>query len=138
MPMVPARAALGLENAKKGSHFITEIESEHFRVNHAEVGYHIARSWNLPEEITTAIRYHHRYDELMARRSGLSPNVLTLVSLLKMAEHISESFRAAAFRAGHEDNEWNAASHQVLAHFDLVDDDFEDLEAKLLLMLGQR
>ncbi len=126
------------EAGRNGGGEITRIETEHFRVNHAEVGYHIARAWNLPEEIALAIRYHHRYAELAAPGNDLPPNVITLVSLLKLAEHISDTFRAAAFRPLEESHEWETLREAVLAHLELADDEFEDLKCKLLLTLGQR
>jgi putative nucleotidyltransferase with HDIG domain len=37
-----------------------ELEEKHIGADHAEVGAHMLRQWGLPDEITEAIRYHHR------------------------------------------------------------------------------
>ncbi|HTU23282.1 MAG TPA: HDOD domain-containing protein [Gemmataceae bacterium] len=37
-----------------------ELEEKLIGVDHAEVGAHLLRLWGLPDEITQAIRYHHR------------------------------------------------------------------------------
>ena len=44
-------------------------EQEILGFDHAEVGYELARAWNLPESISTSIRYHH--DPMAAREFGL-------------------------------------------------------------------
>jgi HD-like signal output (HDOD) protein len=44
-------------------------EQEILGFDHAEVGYELARVWNLPESISTSIRYHH--DPMAAREFGL-------------------------------------------------------------------
>ncbi|MGH7171399.1 MAG: HDOD domain-containing protein [Gemmataceae bacterium] len=41
-----------------------ELEEKFVGVNHAEVGAHLLRHWGLPDEITQAIRYHHRPADL--------------------------------------------------------------------------
>lgn len=38
---------------------IDEIETEMLEINHCELGGELARHWNLPEPIISALRYHH-------------------------------------------------------------------------------
>lgn len=39
-----------------------ETEREHFGFDHADVGEHLLRTWNLPEAIVGPIRWHHHLD----------------------------------------------------------------------------
>lgn len=47
-----------------------DLEEEFVGVNHAEVGAHLLRHWGMPEEITEAIRYHHRPADLPGENSA--------------------------------------------------------------------
>ena len=47
-----------------------ELEEEFVGVNHAEVGARLLRHWGLPDEITEAIRYHHRPADLQGENSA--------------------------------------------------------------------
>jgi len=38
---------------------VTEIEQELLGITHAEIGAHLGRHWDLPEEIVAVMRYHH-------------------------------------------------------------------------------
>ncbi|HTU92636.1 MAG TPA: HDOD domain-containing protein, partial [Gemmataceae bacterium] len=49
-----------------------ELEEKILGVNHAEVGAYLLRHWGLPDEITQAVRYHHRPAEL----EGQNPAVV--------------------------------------------------------------
>ncbi|MBW2109019.1 MAG: HDOD domain-containing protein [Deltaproteobacteria bacterium] len=46
-----------------GSHSFLEAETEVFGTNHAEIGGKIAATWDFPEEIVTAIAFHHRPEQ---------------------------------------------------------------------------
>ena len=43
-----------------GTYSFTEAEEKVLGINHAELGARIAESWNFPQEIIEAIRFHHR------------------------------------------------------------------------------
>ncbi|UCD64047.1 MAG: HDOD domain-containing protein [Candidatus Zixiibacteriota bacterium] len=38
---------------------LVDVERQLFGVDHAEIGYHMAQSWHLPEEISSAVSGHH-------------------------------------------------------------------------------
>ena len=98
----------------------------------------IAKSWKLPQEITAAIGYHHSFSELLAHNERVNEVVVSLVALLKMAEHTSREFRGLAFRSDVQDREWETLSAMALSHFDLDEDDFQDLMQRTIPELGQR
>ncbi len=50
----------------KGGMTFVEAEREALGIDHAEIGGHIAKRWNFPEEIIDAIQYHHE-----PRKGGL-------------------------------------------------------------------
>ncbi len=47
-----------------------ELEEEFIGANHAEVGAYLLHQWGLPDEITQAIRYHHRPADLEGQDSA--------------------------------------------------------------------
>ncbi len=63
-----------------------ELEEEYIGANHAEVGAHLLRGWGLPEDITEAIRHHHRPETL----SGQSPVVIGRAFRLHFATLIGQ------------------------------------------------
>jgi diguanylate cyclase (GGDEF)-like protein len=48
-----------IDNKRISGKSTTEAEKEHFGFDHAEVGYHLLKTWQLPETIFEPIRYHH-------------------------------------------------------------------------------
>jgi len=40
----------------------TVLEQKHLGYDHADIGHAVASDWNFPEEIATAIKYHHNID----------------------------------------------------------------------------
>lgn len=61
-----------------------ELEEKFLGVNHAEVGAYLLHHWGLPEEITEAVRYHHRPEEF----PGQNPTVVERVFNLHFASLI--------------------------------------------------
>lgn len=119
---------------------IVLAERHQYGIDHADLGYRIGRSWNMPELVTDAIRHHHRFDALIDGTVEVSEEVVSLVAILKMAEHVSHAFRAAMFRGVDEDEdfEWQRVGAFVLGYFELSELDFEDWKDRLLSELGQR
>ncbi len=61
---------------REGCSFL-EAEERLFGINHASIGGKIAERWNFPEEITTAIAFHHRPD-LTGDNQAISPWLIFL------------------------------------------------------------
>ena len=120
-----------------GSRPLVELEQERYGVHHAQVGYAVSHAWNLREELCSAIGNHHHFPYMMAHDEAFDELVLSLIALLKMAEHISNEFRGTAFRNGVDDVEWERVGMLALGHFDLEPDDFADIVANIIQQLGQ-
>ena len=56
------KAELILLYAQRAQVPFDESERKVLGYDHTEVGLHLARMWNLPDEIALAIRYHHQPD----------------------------------------------------------------------------
>jgi putative nucleotidyltransferase with HDIG domain len=64
---------------KIGARNLSEAEIEVFGIDHAELGYHLAIKWRLPEQIIDAIRDHHSPADT---NDNPIKNILRLASLL--------------------------------------------------------
>lgn len=93
------------------------------------VGYYTARSWNLPQHLCEAIAYHHNCRALFAEDSGRDVQLKNLLAILKMAEHICESYRVLADQD--VDLEWEAIRELVLDYVGLTEYDFENLKESI-------
>ena len=70
--------------AKRNSIDLADAESKVFDINHLEIGYKIARNWNLDDNITNSIRYH---------RNGLIDSKLShIVSTIHIANILTKGF----------------------------------------------
>lgn len=68
-----------IEKKIKAQH-ITDAEKTVFDIDHAEIGYHLAAKWRLPEHICTAIRDHHSFGNM--KKDETFTNVIRLATLL--------------------------------------------------------
>lgn len=50
------------EQCKEDTEF-TELEQKAFQTNHSEIGYHITKHWNMPDEVSETILAHHNYTD---------------------------------------------------------------------------
>lgn len=67
---------------------ITEMEDSRHNTNHVAVGGLLARSWDLPERIREAIKWHHDLDAFDS--TSVSNEVRTLIAVGHVADHIQE------------------------------------------------
>lgn len=138
IPVMMCHHADYVDTLKQGEQGdLVALEKQRYGVSHTQVGSHISKSWGLPRGITAAIMLHHHFPEAVAREEELGEDVISLIGLLKMAEHISKTFRGLAFRNQSDDMEWEAIGEMVLSHFELDSDDFSDLKERLLSELGE-
>jgi HD-like signal output (HDOD) protein len=82
----------------EGSGKMVESEREIFLVAHPEVGYMLTSNWGLPEQITTAIRFHHGYE--------MAPEPVETAAVIALACGILNNFETGdeigdAFRQKH-------------------------------------
>jgi diguanylate cyclase (GGDEF)-like protein len=73
-----------IDNKRINGKSTSEAEKEHFGFDHTEVGYHLLKTWKLPDTICKPIRYHH----------SQNPEKLYLNSarLLTLADKISSIY----------------------------------------------
>lgn len=140
IPILMCRYADYLDTLKEaeGGAAITELENSRYGLNHAQVGELVCRRWNLPAEIGSAILHHHDFAALVTRDEPADQQVVSLVALLKMAEHASKALRGVAFRNNAADLEWERLAPLVLGYFDLEPEEFADIKEDVVDMLGQR
>lgn len=65
---------------------LLEIEKEQLGFTHPELGAWLTRSWNLPDDLTEAIRYHHAPAE--------APKHSVLASIVSLAEEMANFMEA--------------------------------------------
>lgn len=100
---------------------ISDFENRLINTNHAVVGYYIGRSWRLPEYLCQAIHEHHRADKVFAE-SGHNPRKMTLLAILKMAEHACALHQQLGNQE--HDHEWTRTEQAVLTYVGLSQHDF--------------
>ena len=105
---------------------VVDTENQAFNTNHAVVGYYTAKSWRLPEHVSTAIANHHNALAIFSDESTRNVQFKNLLAILKMAEHICASHRVLGNQA--EDHEWSSIAPLVLDYVGLSDYDFETLK----------
>jgi len=82
---------------------VLEIEKSLLEINHDELGAKLAKHWNLPEEIISAIRYHHTPDAPDA------PKDQPLIRMVYIAEKMLPAFGMPEHvEAGIRDSDWDA------------------------------
>lgn len=99
----------------------TQIEEGYYQANHANIGYFVATSWNLPKNLCQLILRHHEFDFLEA--SDISTEQKDLYALAKLASNIlSQHYQLK------DDCEWNLVKESVLGHLGLSQIDYNDIE----------
>lgn len=114
------RQTLQIANAEKDRLF-TEIEDERYSTNHATVGYLLARSWGVADEICQAILNHH--DMSVLKSKTMLPAISTgLIAVSFLAEYLSDYVRMRG------DAEWGEHGFSVMEHLGIGDEEFEDIK----------
>jgi len=101
------------------SETLTSIEESVYQVNHASIGYYVARSWRLPKDICQLILSHHDRTFLDTLNNKAQQFYF---SILKMAENIvhnQKHFRDAA--------DWPYLKDSIFTMLNLDDDDYLDM-----------
>jgi len=116
------------ESYESPSPRIVDTENKLIDTNHAVIGFFVARSWKLPDNLCQLISQHHNVDIFI---NGNAPDGEdnTLLAILKIAEHISGLYRCIG---GQRNNvEWNQAGKGILEFVGLSSLDFEDLMSQI-------
>ncbi len=122
------KETLRLANAESERAF-TDVEDDRHATNHAVVGSLLAANWNLAEDLRTAIRVHHDLD---VYQSAHTPNVMNLVAVGILAEHIENSHSRLSGVC-----EWTKLGEATLKHLMMSEDDMEELSSDARAMLEE-
>jgi HD-like signal output (HDOD) protein len=75
-----------LDNALTTPEFaLTELEEQHYGVNHATIGYYVASSWRLPKDVCQII-LQHRDRDFISKLNGSQEQ--DLFAVLKLSEYL--------------------------------------------------
>ncbi len=118
-----------LKAAAGDSRPMTVVEEELHGTNHAVVGYMVAKTWGLPDQLAEAILRHHDV-EVFSDGDTAAPGVRTLVAINFLAEYLNDT----GLRM--RDNlQWNAVSDVVLDYLGLNAGDFDELKEDVTSVL---
>jgi len=110
---------------------IIELELANFGIDHASLGYILAKTWGLKDNLCTLIRYHHRVLDVFENNLITDDKDLTMLCILKMAENIDKYFWDIR-----DDTEWAEVEELVLDYMGLSELDYkelaEDMSEKLI------
>lgn len=104
---------------------VTELEEQRHAVNHATIGYLVAKAWFLPPAICEGIQRHHDLSAFN-HDDGISPQALTLISIICLAEHFED--RNDLMGNGMQ---WEQFGGAVLQHLGMDQDEYEDLREQV-------
>lgn len=126
------KQTLGMANNSVDRGF-TEVEDAAHGTDHATIGYLMTKSWNLPEQLSSAIRFHHDYAMLCDAASKLAPQSQNLIAIGLLADHAV--YLHSGQKGQNFSQEWLKGSDAALAHLGLSENEFEELyqDAKQIL-----
>lgn len=114
------KQVLQIANTDK-EHGFTKIEDEHYSTNHATVGYLLARSWGVAEDICKAILNHH--DMSVLKSNAMLPAASTgLIAVSYLAEYLSDYVRMRG------DAQLDDDGLTVVEHLGIGEEEFEDIK----------
>lgn len=99
---------------------ITEVEETDTGTSHPVLGYFLAKSWGLPDDLNQAILLHH--DLLAFNDRNTAEQVRNLIGLVHLAEHAQ-----SCLLGNGSDANWDMFETSILAHFGLTDEDLANL-----------
>jgi HD-like signal output (HDOD) protein len=105
-----------------GNDGVTESEDKCYGMNHARIGYHLAKSWFLPEDICQAVLWHHNYAALQDASSDISMVTAKQIALALVAEEIFVRGQSL----GKSSPEWVAGSEFALGQLDISPADVDE------------
>jgi HD-like signal output (HDOD) protein len=104
---------------------IIDVENKAINTNHAVLGFYIARSWKLSPSICEAIQQHHNIIEVFGRAGKQGSDVMNLLAVLKMAEHIVGLYKIIG--GNDSDIEWDETRDIIFHYLGINEEDFDDI-----------
>lgn len=108
---------------------ITVIEDEHHAVNHATLGYLIAKAWFLPPNLCEGILRHHDAS-VFDDPNSISPQALTLIAITYLAEHLSGEDMEFG-----DHSLWEQVREPVLDHLGLLDVEYLNIKDEIAALM---
>ncbi len=102
---------------------VTTLENELHKMDHARVGYNLAKLWLLPEGICQSVLWHHDFSVLRAGQAGVTLKSAKYIALALMAEWIF-----VKHTLGVDSPEWRKGGEFARELLGVTD---EDLDSKL-------
>ena len=112
---------------------VTDLENDRYGTNHALTGYHLAKSWLLPDTTCQAVLAHHDYASLKATPAGIPTPSARLVVLALTAERLF-----AQQSMGTESPEWRTYGGYALEQLDITQTQFDAYVQEIGNMLPGR
>lgn len=103
----------------------TDIEEAKYQTNHAVIGYFMAKSWHLPDEICALILRHHDLSVLDSKDVSEWHKDLHSMSIIAANIH-------SHMRYNTENGEWFLEKEAVLGRFHLSDMDYQELHQDVI------
>jgi len=110
---------------------VTAVEEIHYKINHARVGYQMAKTWLLPDGVCHAILRHHDYAELQATGAGLPVPGLQHIALTLAAESIF-----VRNELGEASAEWALGSEFALAQMGITQAELDEIAGTIIAELA--
>lgn len=110
--------------------FICDVENDIFSTSHTVVGNMLTRSWMLHSHVCKSILYHHDTTILASAEGDVGTEVCDLIGIVHMAECIADEYLNVM------DKEWYQFERDVLAYFDLSEQEFSELMGDILAYLN--
>ncbi|CAK0760914.1 putative Predicted signal transduction protein [Gammaproteobacteria bacterium] len=101
---------------------ITVIEDRELKTNHSVVGYIIARSWFLSEEIREIILHHHNEALFVNHKNNNDDVLVKQVGLLILSEYLCHLYHRES-----KDLIWQRVGKQIMECFELTENCVSDL-----------
>jgi HD-like signal output (HDOD) protein len=129
MPILSQRYPDYLHTLKRAAEVrdrpVTDVEDELHAINHATLGYLIAKAWFLPPAICEGILRHHD-PSVFDEHDEISREALTLIAINYLAEHLNDEH---ALTGDH--SQWEEMRERVLDHLGLLDAEYLNLKEEV-------
>ncbi|THF62297.1 HDOD domain-containing protein [Pseudothauera nasutitermitis] len=112
--------------------WFTEVEDEALSTNHAVIGYLLARSWGLADEVSQGILSHHDYS-IFAAGGGPGGEARTLVAINLIAEHVVGTYLRTS-----QDAEWVKGREPAARFLGYSQTELDDITDDLLYWLDEQ
>ncbi len=100
----------------------TDVEDQAHGTDHATMGYLLTKSWNLPDTLSQAIRFHHEYAVLDGKQIGLTEESQGLIAVGLLADHLVASHTGKNFSV-----EWTKGGALAMSFIGISEGELEDI-----------